>query len=268
MQNNHDLFQTLNADILYVAQLERDPALLPRIKSFVQHEFPVVCDPNQISRKPLPIFNAYIIDKQGVIRTRVPGTLNARPSLAMILEELCKVEGVPPTKPRKGGKKRPLPQGQGRVVRAEDVLQTPWMWSHDRIAEGDTFKLAFLPSLAPGFHVYAPQEERMTPFYIEMTLPPGVTLKKPIQYPKPDKNRDPFLEVDVFQYEMDVPISALVFEANRAISEGNCVFRISVSYQACNNTLCYPPTTRTIEIPIQVVPKETKRNQVAGWNTW
>ncbi|NQV31792.1 MAG: hypothetical protein HQ515_03815 [Phycisphaeraceae bacterium] len=268
MQNNYDLFQTLNADILYVAQLERDPTLLPRIKSFVQHEFPVVCDPNQISRKPLPIFNAYIVDKTGVIRSRVPGSLSARPGLAMILEELCRVEGVPPVKPREGNRKKPMAQGQTNTIKAEEVMELAWMWSHDRIAPGDTFKLAFLPTLASGFHVYAPQEKRMTPLGIELTLPQGITLDKPFRYPKPDKNRDPFLEVDVFQYEKYVPITALNLKASESLPEGDCVVKISVSYQACNEVLCYPPTTKTIEIPIRVVPKATKRNQVSGWKTW
>ncbi len=268
MQNNYDLFQILNADVLYIAQLERDPSLLPRIKSFVQHEFPVVCDPKQISRKPFPIFNAYIIDKKGVMRTRIPGSLSARPSLDMILVELCKVEGVPVVKPRKGSEKKPLPPGQGDSVKAQDVLQALWMWSHDRIAPGDRFKLAFLPTLAPGFHVYAPQEKRMTAFKMELSLPPGVTLEKPIHFPKPDKHRDPFLEVDVLQYQKDIPISALIFKAGADLAEGNCVVKVSLSYQACNDVLCYPPTTKLVEIPIEVISQDKKRNQVAGWKTW
>jgi hypothetical protein len=268
LQNNYDIFQKLNADIIYIDQLERDPEMLPRIKNFVQHEFSVVCDPNQISRKPFPMFNAYIIDRNGIIRTRIPGSLSARPSLDMILVELCKVEGVPPVKPRRRSEKKTLPQGQSNTVKAEDVLQVLWMWSHDRIAAGDTFKLAFLPTLASGFHVYAPQEKRMTPFNIKLTLPHGIKLEKPIRYPKPDKNRDPFLEVDVFQYEKDVPIPALIFKASEKLVEGECVFKVSVSYQACNDTLCYPPTTKIVEIPIQVIPKDTKRNQFAGWKNW
>jgi thiol:disulfide interchange protein len=116
--------------------------------------------------------------------------------------------------------------------------------------------------------VYAPQEKRMTPLSIELILPQGITLEKPLRYPKPDRNHDPFLEVDVYQYEQDVPISALNLKASESLPEGDCVVKISVSYQACNAVLCYPPTTKTFEIPINVVPKETKRNQVSGWKTW
>ena len=268
MQNNYDIFQALDTDILYVAQLERDPNLLPRIKSFVQHEFPVVCDPDQISRKPLPLFNAYIIDKTGVIRARVPGSLSARPSLDMILAELCRVVGAPPVKPRTSSDKRPVPQDQSDTPKAEEVVQALWMWSHDRIAPGDSFKLAFLPTLAPGFHVYGPLEKRMTPFKLELDLPEGITLETPFRYPKSLKKRDPFLDVEVLQYEKDVPITALNLKASESLATTDCVVKVSVSYQACNEALCHPPTTKTLEIPIQVVPKDIKRNQVAGWKTW
>ena len=63
-------------------------------------------------------------------------------------------------------------------------------------------------------------------------------------------------------------MSALIFKASEELSEGECVLKATVSYQACNDVLCYPPTTKTIEIPIQVVPKDTKRNQVSGWKNW
>lgn len=234
----------------------------------MQHAFPVVCDPDQISRKAFPIFNAYIIDKEGVLRTRVPGTLSARPSLSMILEELCKVEGVPAVKPRRHDDKKSLPQAQGASVNAEDVLTVQWMWSHDRIAAGDSFKLAFLPVLAQGFHVYAPEEKRMTAFKLELILPKGIEIKGALRYAQAQKLRDPFLEVDVLQYEGDVPMPAMIFQATEALPLGKCVLKAKLSYQACNDVLCYPPAQKVIEMPIQVVSKQTKRNQVAGWKNW
>ena len=268
MQSNYDLFQKLNAEILYIAQLERDPSLLPRIKNFVQHAFPVVCDPNQISRTPLPLFTAYIIDKEGILRTRISGSLSARPHVDMILQELSKVEGVPRVHARSRNEESPIPQDPNRPVPAEEVLDVLWMWSHDRIGPGDTFKLAFLPTLAPGFHVYAPGEKRMTPFALELVLPPGIELAKPLQYPTPQTKRDPFLKLDVLQYEGDIPLAALVFQANKNLTLGNQTIKVTLSYQACNDTLCYPPTQKTIEMPIDVVSRETQRRQVAGWANW
>lgn len=268
MQSNIDLFQQLNTEILYIAQLERNPMLLPRIKGFVQHSFPVVCDPNQISRKPFPLFTAYIIDKQGMLRTRIPGSLSARPSLDMILEELCKVVGVARVHPHERGEVRAATGQQDPIVSAEEVLNVLWMWSHDRIAPGDQFKLAFLPTLANGFHVYAPQEERMTPLAIKFALPAGLAWVESLRYPAPDSNRDPLLEVDVLQYERDIPLPALVLQASSSMVPGTYTVTATVSYQACNDRLCYPPTEKTIAMPIEVVSKDTKRNQVSGWNRW
>ncbi len=234
----------------------------------MQHDFPVVCDPNQISRKPFPLFTAYIIDQQGRLRTRIPGSLSARPSLDMILEELCKVAGVSRVYPRQRGDVRTATGPQDAIVRAEEVLDVLWMWSHDRIAPGDRFKLAFLPTLAHGFHVYAPQEQRMTPFAVEFSLPAGMEWVKPLRYPAPDANQDPLLDVEVLQYEHDIPLPALVLQANNNLAPGTYTVRATVSYQACNDRLCHPPTEKTIAMPIEVVSRDTKRNQVAGWNRW
>ncbi len=186
----------------------------------------------------------------------------------MILEALCKLQGVPTVKPHRGTVKKPSSDAQKNPTKAQDVLQVQWMWSHDRIAQGDTFKLAFLPILAPGFHVYAPQEKRMTPFKVELVLPAGISLAQPILYPKPDRKHDPFLKVDVFQYEKDVPISALLLHADEGLALGEIVVKAAVSYQACNDVLCYPPTTKILDIPIQAISDETKRNQVSGWKKW
>lgn len=268
MQSNVDLFQKLNAEILYIAQLERNPALLQRIKNFVQHDFPVVCDPDQISREPFPIFSAYIIDKNGRLRTRITGSLSARPNVDMILAELCKVEGVPRIRARSRNEVVPAAQESNNPVRAEEVLKVHWMYSHDRIAPGDKFKVAFLPVLAPGFHVYAPQEKQMTPFAVELVLPQGIELADPLGFPKPTVKRDPFLALNVQQYEGDIPLDALVFKANDQLPLGSCVIKAKVSYQACNDSLCYPPTQKTVEMSIEVVSKNTKRNQVAGWKNW
>jgi hypothetical protein len=281
LQSNVDLFETLGSDILYVAQLERDPALLLRIKNFVQHDFPVVCDPNQISREAFPLFTAYIIDRNGILRTRIPGTLSARPNLDMILKELCKVAGVPRIHPRPRGQTPTRSHEPGTVVRAEDVLDVLWMWlraedvldvlwmwSHDRIAPGDRFKLAFLPTLAPGFHVYAPQESRMTPFAIEFSLPTGIAWAEALRYPIPATQRDPFLEVDVLQYAGDIPLPALEFKATEHLVPGQYQITATVSYQACNDSLCYPPAQKTVTLPLEVVDGDTPRNQVAGWEKW
>lgn len=235
------------------------------------NEFPIVCDPDQISREPYPIFNAFIIDRKGVIRTRVPGTKAARPSLESILQALAKVEGVPIPewkKPDKSESGQTARAGASANIPADRVLDVLWMWSHDRIAAGDEFKLAFLPTLAEGFHVYAPTEEKMSPFKVEFKLPKGIELAKPLQFPKPIVKSDPILEMKVKQYEKDVPMQAIELRATKELTPSEIVVTADVHYQACNDALCFPPTIKSVTMPVTVVAPEEERNQVAGWKSW
>ncbi len=240
------------------------------------NEFSIVCDPDQISREPYPIFNAFIIDREGVIRTRVPGTKAARPSLELVLQALAKVEGVPVPEWKKpdasaGAESEPgqaKETGAGANISGDRVLDVLWMWSHDRIAAGDAFKLAFLPTLAEGFHVYAPTEEKMSPFKVELKLPKGIELVEPIQFPKPIVKTDPILEMKVKQYEKDVPMKAIELRATQELEPGEIAVTADVHYQACNNVLCFPPTIESVTLPVTVVAPEEKRNQVAGWKRW
>jgi hypothetical protein len=269
LQSYYHLFQQLNAEVLFIAQLEKDISLLPRIETFVKNDFIIVCDPEQISRKPYVLFNAYIIDKKGIIRTRVPGSLSARPNLDMILEELSKVEGkpVPKQDPNKQITQQ-TEESSPTAIGPQEVISVSWMWSHTAVAEGDQFKLAFLPQLAEGFHVYAPNEKRMSPFKIEFELPEGIEITQPITYPKPDEKEDPFLKIKVLQYENDIPIQAIQFKAKDGLKPSTLEVKAKLHFQACNDSLCYPPNIKEITLPLTVVSKETKRSQVSGWKRW
>lgn len=245
--------------------------MLPRITEFVGNEFPVVCDPDQISRKPYEIFNAFIIDRDGVIQTRIPGTKAARPSLDLILQALAEVEGVPT--PERKPKELTVPEDERRdrgetTIKNEDVIDVLWMWSHDRIGPGDAFKLAFLPTLAEGFHVYAPSEKQMSPLSVEFDLPKGIELLEPVQYPKPLVKTDPVLQADTAQYEKDIPLPALNLRAADSLEPGRITVSATLKYQACNDVICFPPATKRVTMDLEVVPAETKRNQVAGWQSW
>lgn len=55
--------------------------MLPRITEFVHNSFPIVADPEQITRDDFEIFYVYLIDKEGVLRTAIPGTKEAARAL-------------------------------------------------------------------------------------------------------------------------------------------------------------------------------------------
>ncbi len=112
----------MDAEILAIAALEKDPAMLPRITNFVRNDFPLVCDPTGVAQKHFELFGVYIIDKKGVVQTYMPGTsrARARAPLSEILQELAKVQGVKPPKLKASTEIAPTATAS-KITKAEEV---------------------------------------------------------------------------------------------------------------------------------------------------
>lgn len=267
------MFEGLNAEIVSIAQLETDPAMLPRIKEFVHNSFPIVADPDQVTRELFDIFGVYLIDKKGILQTFLPGTKEARPRLDILLEELAKLEGVdPPLVEDASGhavaRMTNTYTPPARTLKAEDVLGIRWMWSHDKVAPKDRFKLAFVADIADGYHVYGSGEKRMKPFKIEFELPEGITLRKQFGYPKAESKMDPILKVELEAYDKVIAMPVIYFEVGEDASLGEYPITATVHYQACNESVCHPPFSKEITLPLQVVAADVEREGVAGHEMW
>lgn len=250
--------------------------MLPRITEFVHNSFPIIADPAQTTRSPFEIFGVYLIDKEGTIRTFLRGTKEARPRLDLILEELAKIEGVePPRIVNAGGKfvvpaRREVQPGSDGASAGGDAepLRVRWMWSHNQVRPGDTFKLAFMPKIARGFHVYAHNEERMSPFKVEFDWPEGIEIVRDVRYPGAEPRADPILKTHLAYHENDIALSALTLKASAELSAGDLTVTARIYYQACDESVCFPPAIQEITLPLKVVPQGKGRQQVFGWQTW
>lgn len=274
LQENYASFQKLDAEIVAIAQLERDPEMLGRIEKFVGNSFPIVADPEQQTRRPFKIFGIYLIDKEGVLRTYIPGTKEARPRLDLILSELGKLQGVEAPRVDFVEGKAVVAESadpsssQWPVQSKEDVVRVRWMFSHDRVRPGDELRLAFLPKIAPGYHIYGPQDEVMKPFRVELTLPDGLSLDRPLAYPPPKSIRDEALGKLVTHYSSDIPMPVIRLKASEELSQGELRIQALVTYQACDESSCFPPATQTLTLTIPGDVPDARRGQVFGWQTW
>ncbi len=274
LEENYPVFQDLNAEIISIAQIERDPEMLPRITEFVHNSFPIVADPDQITRDDFEIFSVYLIDREGIVRTHIPGDIDARPRLDIILRELAKLEGVdPPSFKNVLGHIEvdgvsSAPESTASSLRAEDIINVRWMWSQNGVAPGDRFKLAFVTNITDGYHVYGPNEERMIPFRVDLDLPDGVQIVESYKYPKPEIKTDPFLKVDLTTYEEVVPMPVILLEVSEDLRPGEYIAKATVRYQACNDKVCHPPTTKVITLPLHVWTRDAERTEVAGSEEW
>lgn len=272
LEENYEVFEALNAVIVSIAQIETDPAMLPRITEFVHNSFPIVADPEQETREAFDIFSVYLIDKEGILQTHIPGIKEARPRLDIILTELAKLEGVaPPEVEDATGRavaRMPGAESQTKAISSAEAVGVRWMWSVDAVAPGDAFKLAFMVTIADGYHVYGNDEERMTPFALELELPKGVELARPIDYPHGEAKMDPILKIVLSAYEDVIPMPTIRLKASEDLAPGKLTATAKIHYQTCNETVCYPPTVKEIALPLNVVSLDIKREKVAGSDFW
>lgn len=244
--------------------------MLPRIRDFVHNEFPIVADPEQITRKPFDIFGIYLIDKQGIVQTYIPGVKEARARLDVVLTELAKLEGVdpPPFKLVDGNYLPDVATETPQTLSASEVINVRWMWNNNLIWAKDRFKLAFITTIADGYHVYGNDETKMTPFKIDFELPEGFTITNDYDYPESKRIMDPILEVPLSVYEGDIPMPVILIRAGDDLQPGDYTATARIHYQACNDSICLPPTVKVIAMPLKVVTRDTRRGKVAGSGLW
>ena len=275
LQENIDVFDQLDAQLVSIAQIERDPAQLSRINEFVHNTFPILADPDQITRADFEIFSVYLIDKEGTLRTHIPGVKEARARLDVVLEELAKIEGVDPPEfetlrdlvvvrspADEAPAAAPVPDNPA------DLLEVQWMWSHNSIRPEDAFKLAFVVNVAPGYHVYGANETKMHPFRLELDLPKGISLAEPIKYPKAETKTDPILKVPLDAYETVIPMPVVYLKAAKKLKIRDLTVTARIHFQACNDSVCLQPTTKEIQMTLPVVAPGARRGTVAGSGLW
>ena len=272
LQDNYDIIQGLDAEVIAIAQEERDPTTLSHTQRFVKNDFPLVADPKRESWKVFARYGVYIVDKKGDVRSFIPGTKEARPRLDLVIAELAAVAGKPTPEVDYDNGRTAIARADASHVKlesAEAVVTARWMWSHRKVRSGLNFKLAFLPRVADGYHVYGFGEKEMSPFTVELELPQGIELAEQIEYPRPEVVVDKFLNSELSIYTGDIPLAAIELRATDALAAGPFEVRATIRYQACDESACFPPTTKVFDLQLEAIEGGRRRLPgVAGWQRW
>ncbi|MGE3703910.1 MAG: thioredoxin family protein [Vicinamibacterales bacterium] len=145
--------------------------------------------------------------------------------------------------------------GAAQVQRVRAEL-TPFVAS-DRVAAGSELRAAVKITLPEGFHVNSnkPRDESLIPIVLTVTPPPGVTVTE-IVYPTPTdlKQRGAEQPLSVFEKEFTIGV-ALAVDAGAALGEVAIPARLR--YQACDETMCYIPTSAETSWSTTVVASGT-----------
>jgi len=107
-------------------------------------------------------------------------------------------------------------------------------------------------TLGAGYHVNsnAPHEAYLIPLKLSWTAAPLDVAA--VTYPKPTDETYPFSPdqpLSVYTGNFDI---ATKFKVPADATGGLMVLDGKLRYQACNNTMCFPPNTVEIKLPVEV----------------
>lgn len=121
------------------------------------------------------------------------------------------------------------------------VLQLKPIQETEEPRAGEKLRLSLRVSLPEGFHVQSdsPRDPAFIPTVLTIEPAEGITIDS-IIYPKAVDLKQSGQTLAVFEHEFVIGVRASVA---RNIEPGDWVLKAKLSYQACNDKACYPPTT-------------------------
>lgn len=134
----------------------------------------------------------------------------------------------------------------------------------DKAARGKIIQAVLVMDIPEGYHVNSnkPLGKYAIPTAIEIKAPDGIKIG-PVVYPRSTVRRFKFSEEQLAVYEGRAVVRFNVsVPADYALGQTEVMARLR--YQSCTDEVCFPPATREVKMPIEVVAAGT---QVANVNT-
>jgi thiol:disulfide interchange protein DsbD len=127
------------------------------------------------------------------------------------------------------------------------------------LPQGKTARIAVRFSVDPGFHIQSakPHDEFLIPTSIDVKAPTGITVA-PVRFPTADELKSPpgsdHPTIAVYQ-GIVYAIVPLTIAPDAPLGAGT--LELTITTQACDDTSCQAPETRTLKIPITIAPAGT-----------
>jgi thioredoxin:protein disulfide reductase len=135
-----------------------------------------------------------------------------------------------------------------QVVEARAVLAT------NGVHAGSQAKAAVVGDVKPGFHIndHHPSLDYLIPTKLEFAPSKQFRIER-VLYPKGRPLKFSFSDTPLSVYEGEVPIGVLL-RISKSISPRTVSLRGKLTYQACNDHACYPPTSVPLSLTLRVLP--------------
>jgi len=144
----------------------------------------------------------------------------------------------------------------------EDILTAKTFISHDGIHPGESFKVAFLMSITPGWHINGTKLDDEFLIPSELIIDEGDKTKVlKLLYPEPASGRFDYSEAEVPVYEGEIILGALIMVSND-ITQKKHTLKAGFLYQPCDDRTCMAPKTLILEIAFKVVPLSKKTKEI------
>lgn len=144
------------------------------------------------------------------------------------------------------------------TVRAQ---QGPVTWTakgpRSSVSAGQKFTVGVAARISSGWHIYSITQPPGGPVKTTIALRPGqpFRLSGPVVGPTPHKSYDPNFQMNVETYEGSAAFT-LPIVADAKSPTGNHELAVAITFQSCNQTMCLPPKTIRLNVPVNVVPKD------------
>jgi thiol:disulfide interchange protein DsbD len=141
------------------------------------------------------------------------------------------------------------PQGQENT----QVLQFQTFLSRNAVHAGETFKVALLLRINPGWHINGHElaDEFLIPSSLTFDENQGLKITD-YYYPKANSGKYEYSEYELLVYEGEVVFAATV-KADAGLQAGQQNLTGKFMYQACDHRSCLPPKTINLGIPVAIV---------------
>jgi thiol:disulfide interchange protein DsbD len=134
----------------------------------------------------------------------------------------------------------------------------PVSWSLGELAQktvkpGEIIRVRLTADIQSGWHLYSIDQPSGGPIATEITLPPGqpFAFAAPIAAPKPFVIFDPTFAMPVRLHSEKTEFTLPIKVAANAPA-GTRTLTVDVRHQSCNDTVCLPPRTIKLSVPIAI----------------
>jgi DsbC/DsbD-like thiol-disulfide interchange protein len=137
--------------------------------------------------------------------------------------------------------------GPPAVVSARTVLAT------NAAHAGRTEKLAVVAHIEPGYHIndHKPSLDYLIPTKVKFDDSPAIKVEK-VVYPRGAPKKFAFLDSPISVYEGEIRLGAILL-VNHSAKPGTYALQGKLTYQACNDHACLPPSSVPLEASVRVV---------------